>query len=270
MKCVIEHRVFGTIEWNEEMERWSGRVLLDYFSRFDMKAQAACAERSGAPLKPIILDEGRQDKAVELSLIMTGSGEPDGAAREGVQRFRHGSGSGLRSGRRRDLRSLPRQLGAVAAVAVCSDSLPEEFYADDLLIPELTARDGLTSLIALYSLSVFDHLGILGFCFGCTWDEEHGLGVLVREGKVIEVGENDITWWGPKFGGQARPPEPPTERELAMQRGIAAVSKLGGMVATEATDDGPFVQVDLLRKQTDRRCRSGVAEALSDRSPAQA
>ena len=76
MNRVIQHREFGTIEWNEEMKRWSGRVLLDYFSTFDMKAQAACAERLGRPLKPIILDEGRQDKAVELSLIMTGSGEP--------------------------------------------------------------------------------------------------------------------------------------------------------------------------------------------------
>ena len=248
MKRVIQHRLFGTIEWNEEMKHWTGQVVLDYFSTFDMNAQAACAERSGRPLKPVIPDEGRQDNAVELSLIMAGSGEPTARQEKAYNDF-------LTDRDRACDRVVDaifdlyrgnwgrwRQWGAVR-------SLPEEFYADDLLIPELTARDGLKSLIALYSLSVFDHLGILGFCFGCTWDLEHGLGVLVREGKVIEVGENDITWWGPKFGGQPRPPEPPTERELAMQRGIAAVSKLGGTVTTEATDLGPFVQVDLTRNR---------------------
>ena len=126
MKRVIQHRLFGTIEWNEEMERWTGQVVLDYFSTFDMNARAACAERSGRPLKPIIPDEGRLDNAVELALIMAGSGEPT-AAREGVQRFPLGSGSGMRSGCRRDLRSLPRQLGSVAAVGSASGPYQRSF-----------------------------------------------------------------------------------------------------------------------------------------------
>ena len=128
----------------------------------------------------------------------------------------------------------------------------EEFDARDLLVPELSGRDGLKSLIALTSLSVLDfaenHLGILGFGFRCTWDQEHALGVLVHRGRIIEIGVSDITW-DLESAGFGSPPEAATPRRIGMQsRGIAAAKKLGGVVFLEfAQDSGPSVQVDLLR-----------------------
>jgi hypothetical protein len=44
----------------------------------------------------------------------------------------------------------------------------------------------------------------LGFCFDCTRDAEHGLGVLVRDGRVIAFGKSQITWSGPLPAGPVR------------------------------------------------------------------
>jgi hypothetical protein len=248
MKPVMQHPLFGRLEWAEEMKQWNGRVQLGYFSAYDMNAEATCAARLGTE-KRFTHNAGVEDNEVELNLIMPSRGEPTARQESAYRDFLED----------RD-RVCDRVVDAVFNLyrghwgqwrqwGVPAEPRREEFYADDLLIPELTSRDGLKNLIALSMLSVFDYLGILGFCFGCTWDPEHGVGVLVRANKVIEVGENDITWRGSGYQGLECPPEPPTERELALQRGVAAVSKLGGIATIEVTGDGPCVQVDLVRNR---------------------
>ena len=32
----------------------------------------------------------------------------------------------------------------------------------------------------------------IGFEFSCSWDMEHGLGVMTREGKVINIGKVEV------------------------------------------------------------------------------
>lgn len=63
------------------------------------------------------------------------------------------------------------------------------------VMPAVLERDGLQRLIGLYSVNVHQTRNgaepYLGFEFGCTWDDEHGLGVLMHGNRVVEVGGAD-------------------------------------------------------------------------------
>jgi Leucine-rich repeat (LRR) protein len=250
MKRVMQHRVFGRIDWNEAMERWNGRVQLDFFSAYDMAAAAVCAQRLGIANGQPTPVQDDQNGQFELELIGPGRTKPSMRQERAFLDFL----------KNRDL-VCNRVVDAIFDYYRCkwgywraiAEPGREEFYADDLLIPELPDRDGLRSLIALLALSVLDvpgdDLGILGFCFACTWDQEHGLGALVHRGKIIQIGENDITW-NLESAGRGSQPIAATPQQIAMQCGIAAAKKLGGLVTIEpAKDGGPSVQVDLVRNK---------------------
>ena len=62
-------------------------------------------------------------------------------------------------------------------------------------MPDIFSADDLKPLVGLYAVNVHqiekDALPYLGFEFGCTWDSEHGLGVLRHGTRVVEVGGAD-------------------------------------------------------------------------------
>jgi hypothetical protein len=65
--------------------------------------------------------------------------------------------------------------------------------------PELTplvqnpeALENLLSYPSLFLHGSRDGLSSLGLSFECTWDVEHGTGVLLREKKVIDAGQGDV------------------------------------------------------------------------------
>ncbi len=62
-----------------------------------------------------------------------------------------------------------------------------------LYMPELSSPEGFRTLIGLYSVNVHqlakDGVPYIGYEFGCTWDDEHGLGVLMHGSRVVEVGD---------------------------------------------------------------------------------
>lgn len=68
-------------------------------------------------------------------------------------------------------------------------------------MPDVSSREDFHQLIGLHNVHVHHLLkeGIpyLGFEFGCTWDGEHGLGVLMHGTRVVEVGGADtaFTLW---------------------------------------------------------------------------
>ena len=106
----------------------------------------------------------------------------------------------------------------------------EKVYYDEVLIPELSDRDGLKNVIMLNGVTVIDFpeddVAVIGFRFECTWDIEHGLGVLVRGGKVVKIADSEITWnvdWCPKV----RALESVTKDQIEIQRRIAAARKSG-------------------------------------------
>ena len=62
-------------------------------------------------------------------------------------------------------------------------------------MPDVLSADDFRKLIGLYGVNLHplqkDGLPYLGFEFGCTWDVEHGLGVLMHGTRVVEVGGAD-------------------------------------------------------------------------------
>jgi hypothetical protein len=66
------------------------------------------------------------------------------------------------------------------------------------LMPEIERAEQLRSLIGLSNIHVLsvakDGVAYLGFEFGCTWDNEHGLGVMTHRDRVVEVGGADTSF----------------------------------------------------------------------------
>jgi len=66
------------------------------------------------------------------------------------------------------------------------------------LMPDIQSTDDLRGLIGLYALNVHqlqnDGIPYMGFEFGCTWDEEHGLGVLMHGTRTVEIGGADTAF----------------------------------------------------------------------------
>jgi hypothetical protein len=62
-------------------------------------------------------------------------------------------------------------------------------------MPALWSVDGLKRLIGLHSINLHqidrDGIPYIGYEFGCTWDPEHGLGVLMYGTRMVEIGGSD-------------------------------------------------------------------------------
>lgn len=63
------------------------------------------------------------------------------------------------------------------------------------LMPDLESVGDLQKLIGLSSVNVHqvqkDGIPYVGFEFGCTWDDESGLGILMHGTRTIEIGDAD-------------------------------------------------------------------------------
>jgi hypothetical protein len=68
-------------------------------------------------------------------------------------------------------------------------------------MPDVSSTEDFRQLIGLHNVHVHsllkDGLPYLGYEFGCTWDGEHGLGVLMHGTRAVEVGGADtaFTLW---------------------------------------------------------------------------
>ncbi len=72
-----------------------------------------------------------------------------------------------------------------------------DFSAEEkrALLPVLSSPDDLRQRIGLYAINIHqtDNAGTpyAGFEFGCTWDDEHGLGVLMHGARLVAIGSGD-------------------------------------------------------------------------------
>ncbi len=186
----MDHPLFGTI--SEAPRGWSGAVQIGFFSEFDDVASAPLAEKSGGRDYRKTADQGY--KRGRFELIVHG---PEGKAPSSAQE-------------RAFVQFLENQeLVCITAVKAIFDYYRREremwftghAATDEILVPEVQSPDDLKRLIRLRTLNVLDlskdGCSLIGFAFRCCWDTEHGLGVLVHGTRVVEVGENDITWNGP-------------------------------------------------------------------------
>lgn len=72
--------------------------------------------------------------------------------------------------------------------------LPE----DDLTFPIVQSPAHLRRLIGLHDIHVHglikDGIPYVGYEFGCDWDDEHGLGVLMHGNRAVEIGHADCSF----------------------------------------------------------------------------
>ena len=63
------------------------------------------------------------------------------------------------------------------------------------LMPDIKSIAGFQDLIGLHAINIHqvekDGIPYVGFEFGCTWDDEHGLGVLMHGTRTVEIGGAD-------------------------------------------------------------------------------
>lgn len=77
--------------------------------------------------------------------------------------------------------------------------LGEEF---ETRMPALTDAEDLRGLIFLQHVHVHpwtkDGKAYVGLQFGCAWDQEHGLGVMMNQNRVVDLGEAAVSFaWEP-------------------------------------------------------------------------
>jgi hypothetical protein len=70
------------------------------------------------------------------------------------------------------------------------------------LMPVVPTVEELAALIDLRQVHIHpwskDGIGYVGLQFGCTWDREHGLGVVIHRQRIANLGGADISFaWSP-------------------------------------------------------------------------
>lgn len=104
---------------------------------------------------------------------------------------------------------LDNEQGVAASVlGAIFEKYPEEkaayldaFDEGEVDLPDIREPGELRSMIGLSNVHLLSmsHKGVayLGLEFGCVWEEEHGLGVMTHQGRVVEVGGADTSflWW---------------------------------------------------------------------------
>jgi hypothetical protein len=188
----MKHPVFGEIVWVED--RWCGWVQVAFFADFNMDARRLLAERLGKFDPRVRSDEAKQGE-VELSVDTPEGDEPSSSQERAFLQF------------------LENQQSICAAVI---DAIFDEYQSDlefwrtgdnlidELMVPSLQSPDGLKRLLRLLRVKVLavarDGCAFIGFSFDCTWDEEHGVGVLVHGTRVVKIGDYSVASKGPSTG----------------------------------------------------------------------
>jgi hypothetical protein len=235
----MNHPLFGEIGWQAGMNSWTGQVLIDFFARYDTSVVSLCADRLGLPPVQTALVTRFPPGVFELRVINRAGGEPSQEQQRAFLQFMRRQNSICKVVVQAVFEHYQGHWGSWRGTV---EPGKEKEYTDDILIPELFTPADLEQVIRLDALHVLDFPtsgeAYLGFCFDCSWDPEHGLGVLVHGGKVIELGENDITWSAPEFAVQRSLWKPATKPQLDEQRGIAGIKRLGGNVTEEDRQTG--------------------------------
>jgi hypothetical protein len=78
-------------------------------------------------------------------------------------------------------------------------------WFEDEECPEISQPDELREFMEFHSLRIhrdeFKGIALVGFSFDCKWDEEHGLGVLMHRGTMLDVGQQEVAFREPNTAG---------------------------------------------------------------------
>ena len=226
----MNHPVFGRIKrMYDDPPEWSGLVRIPFFADYDASAE----EEPGGLLTP------RRPRD-EFDLSLRGA-EPPSADQEAAFRAFQQNAELLCRRVVDAVYDLYRSIWADLRTPTPPGQVPDP--DEERLFPELNDHDGLKGMIRFEGLSLIHVSGsdqaVLGFCFHCTWDIEHGLGVLVHQGEIAEIGENDLTWRDGDLLDLSQRVAPVEDWLIQEQRGIAAVKRLGGEVNSPRDGFGP-------------------------------
>lgn len=175
---VLDREPFPRLQWRNG--EWEGRAVLPGWAGFQARQGPYCG----------LSGDGPSDGEVRLSVFVDSEvPEPPGEAQ--TRAWRH---------------LVENETAVTAAVLrAILDEYPalREMYGydgDDPAepMPDVTSAAGLRELIGLSNVHVLegekDGMAYVGFELGCTWDEEHGLGVMTHGGRVLEVGQADTSF----------------------------------------------------------------------------
>lgn len=182
---------FPRLEWEEPF--WTARVVLDSWQDF----QPAYKGRDATPR--------RRKKAAgpaELSVVL-----PDELTFEGIRAI-PSPGQAAAYGYLLD-HETEVQAAILRAVFRAYPEFrdKEGYWAEDeeaeealkaRIAPPLKRPEELKALIGLRAVHILRvtraGFAYVGFEFDCTWDSEHGLGVMTHKRRVVEVGEADSSF----------------------------------------------------------------------------
>ena len=234
----MKHAVFGRIKRTyDDPPEWSGLVRIPFFADYDASAEEEPDRPRGNRLLGGLFTSPQPRD--EFDLKLRGAATPSADQEAAFRAFQQEAE--LLCGRVADaVYDLYRGMWADLRRPTPPGQVPDP--DEERLFPELTDRDGLKRLIRFEGLSLSHVPGcdqaVLGFCFHCTWDAEHGLGVLVHQGEILEIGENDLTWRETDWIDLSKRVAPVEDWLIHAQRGIAAVKRLGGGVGGDRKASG--------------------------------
>jgi ribosomal protein L40E len=142
-------------------------------------------------------------------------------------------------------------------------------------MPALASSEQLKSHIGLSTIHILpvtkDNAAYIGFELGCTWEEEHGLGIMTHQGRIVEltdkgiakVNQADLAFeeWVAEEDAQA--PEPVDEEDLTIGEQLRRAGPHCSFCGQAPDKVGPLVEgVGLKNRGGVFICRSCV-ERLS-------
>lgn len=90
------------------------------------------------------------------------------------------------------------------AVVEAYPDFRDQFFEDhdmeenEEALPTISSVDELTKVLALEQINVHqlskDGVPYVGYQFSCKWDDEHGLGILMHDKRVVEIGWADTAF----------------------------------------------------------------------------
>ncbi|HEX6751030.1 MAG TPA: hypothetical protein VF092_27320 [Longimicrobium sp.] len=169
----IDHETFGRLAWDEDF--WYGRVTLPGWAGFRVRLGTE--------------EDLEDDDGTAILSIEPGMDEPSAPPSEAQARaFLHlvrNEAAVTHAVQRAILAEYPKFRKAYGRIPEAAARMPRARTIADL--------QPLIGLVIVHVVRAErDGMAYVGFELGCSWDEEHGVGVMTHAGRIVEVGHADI------------------------------------------------------------------------------
>lgn len=170
---------FGELKWDND--NWEGQILLPAWAGFQSRGGPYGSQDSGSPADGLVtVNVNPADGAAELT-------PSDAQCRAMKFQIEHGE---------EVVQSV------LTALLPHYKELKKEWESCGGKMPAVVASADFKKMMGLSQVHVLpdvsDDLAYVGMEFGCEWDDEHGLGVVLHGSRVVDVGQADTAFcWQP-------------------------------------------------------------------------